>query len=91
MDQQMITIKVYDETHNQEKDVECRKHLLSRYMKYFEKYLNEATSLEDIDISVHCDIKIFEWLISYIVWRDKLGIDNGKGPRPHPPFAARHV
>lgn len=64
---------------------------MSRYMKYFEKYLNEATSLEDIDISVHCDIKIFEWLISYIVWRDKLGMDNTKGPRPHPPFAAKHI
>lgn len=35
-------------------------------MKYFEKYLTEATSVEDIDISVHCDIKIFEWLMKYL-------------------------
>lgn len=35
-------------------------------MKYFEKYLTEATSVDDIDISVHCDIKIFEWLMKYL-------------------------
>lgn len=36
------------------------------HMKYFEKYLTEATSVDDIDISVHCDIKIFEWLMKYL-------------------------
>jgi hypothetical protein len=35
-------------------------------MKYFEKYLTESTSVDDIDISVHCDIKIFEWLMRYL-------------------------
>jgi len=35
-------------------------------MKYFERYLTEATAVEDIDISVHCDIKIFEWLMRYL-------------------------
>lgn len=35
-------------------------------MKYFENYLTEATSVDDIDISVHCDIKIFEWLMKYL-------------------------
>ena len=49
-----------------EKDFRCDKDLLTKYMKYFEKYLTEATSVDDIDISVHCDIKIFEWLLRYL-------------------------
>ncbi len=35
-------------------------------MKYFEKYINNQSVLEDIDISVHCDINIFEWLMRYL-------------------------
>ena len=35
-------------------------------MKYFEKYLSDNKNLEDIDISVHCDINIFDWLMRYI-------------------------
>ena len=61
-----ITIHVFDENRKMEKDFRCDKDLLTKYMKYFEKYLTEATSVEDIDISVHCDIKIFEWLLRYL-------------------------
>ena len=35
-------------------------------MKYFEKFIEGTTSLDDMDISVHCDIHIFEWLVKYI-------------------------
>jgi len=35
-------------------------------MKYFEKYLPESKNLDDIDISVHCDINIFDWLMQYV-------------------------
>jgi Domain of unknown function (DUF3342) len=35
-------------------------------MKYFEKYLADQKSLDEIDISVHCDISIFEWLMNYV-------------------------
>lgn len=38
-------------------------------MKYFEQFLTEADSSEDLDISVHCDVKIFDWLMKYV--RDK--------------------
>ena len=54
------------------KDFRCQKDLLVRYMKYFEKYLTETTSADDIDISVHCDIKIFEWLLKYIQHREQM-------------------
>lgn len=35
-------------------------------MKYFEKYLADQKNLEEIDISVHCDIQIFDWLMKYV-------------------------
>eukprot|EP00605_Chrysophyceae_sp_TOSAG23-4_P001981 GSChrysophyteH1.ASY1.ANO1.2195.1 assembled CDS len=36
-------------------------------MKYFEKFLKENDAgYDDIDISVHCDVEIFEWLMTYI-------------------------
>jgi hypothetical protein len=35
-------------------------------MKYFEKYLSDSKNPNDIDISVHCDIGIFDWLMRYI-------------------------
>jgi len=35
-------------------------------MKYFEKYLSDQQTLDDIDISVHCDISIFDWLMKYV-------------------------
>ena len=35
-------------------------------MKYFERYLSDSKSADDIDISVHCDINIFDWLMRFI-------------------------
>lgn len=35
-------------------------------MKYFERFLAENESSCDLDISVHCDVEIFEWLMNYI-------------------------
>jgi len=39
-------------------------------MKYFEKYLSDSKNLEDLDISVHCDINIFDWLMRFIHKKD---------------------
>jgi len=61
-----IIIHVCDENKKMNKDFKCDKTLLIGNMKYFEKYLSDSKSLEDIDISVHCDINIFDWLIKYI-------------------------
>lgn len=40
--------------------------LLLKHMKYFEKHLKATEPTEDIDISVHWDVVIFEWLLNYI-------------------------
>ena len=61
-----IVIHVWDEKKKIEKDFKCKKNILLKEMKYFEKHLKMTDSADDIDISIHCDIKIFEWLMSYI-------------------------
>ena len=79
---EMIVIHVFDENRNINKDFQCEKDILIKNMKYFENYLTEATSVEDIDISVHCDIKIFEWLMRYLKFKDcKPGVSGGLDPK----------
>ena len=59
------------------KDFSCPKSLLLEEMKYFQDYLSsDHQTWEDIDISVHCDVKIFDWLIRYVK-RDKENPDSG--------------
>ena len=42
-------------------------------MKYFADYLStESDKWEDVDISVHCDVHIFDWLIRYV----KQGVES---------------
>ncbi|TYZ65883.1 hypothetical protein PybrP1_002995 [[Pythium] brassicae (nom. inval.)] len=35
-------------------------------MKYFQAYLNQSNEQDEIDISVHCDVDVFEWLVAYM-------------------------
>ena len=36
-------------------------------MKYFAEYLSvEPQRWEEVDISVHCDVQIFDWLMRYV-------------------------
>ena len=36
-------------------------------MKYFSEYLpEEESALNEIDISVHCDVDIFGWLMKWV-------------------------
>ena len=36
-------------------------------MRYFDDYLSSSDSgqWEEVDISVHCDVPVFHWLMSY--------------------------
>jgi len=41
--------------------------MLVNEMKYFAEYLSaDAQRWEDVDISVHCDVQIFDWLMKYV-------------------------
>ena len=73
-----ITIHIHDESRGMTKDFECSRSLLLRHMKYFKAFIPDASvdadagnspppaEAEEIDISVHCDVYIFEFLVRYM-------------------------
>jgi len=63
-------IHVYDENRQVGRDFYCQKEHLQKYMLYFQPYLSEGQDIEDIDISVHCDVKIFDWLLRYVQFKE---------------------
>jgi len=63
----IVVIHVCDENRHISKDFCCKRDVLVKSMKYFENFLAEnENGYDDIDISVHCDVEIFEWLMTYI-------------------------
>jgi hypothetical protein len=78
----IIIIHVCDETKQIKRDFTCPRDLLLKEMKYFTNNLNlngsgstagsnaSSTSLykrlDEMDISVHCDVNIFDWLMRYV-------------------------
>ena len=68
----VVIIHVCDENQRISRDFCCKRDILVGHMKYFEKFLAEnENGYDDIDISVHCDVEIFEWLMTYIHEPDK--------------------
>ena len=59
-------IHVVDDSKNEKRDFNFSRSLLVKYMKYFDKCLKKISDNDEIDISIHCDANIFEWLLSYI-------------------------
>lgn len=60
-----VIIHVCDEVRGSSKDFSCSQKLLVAKMGYF-KDITAGQRLDDIDISVHCDLIIFEWLMRYV-------------------------
>lgn len=62
-----MLIHVCDETKNLKQDFTCPRDLLVKEMRYFAEYLSVDTQRwEEVDISVHCDVQIFDWLMNYV-------------------------
>ena len=59
-------IHVIDEAKHRKQDFKCSISKLLKHMKYFEKSINGCEDKIGLDISVHCDLDTFEWLIKYI-------------------------
>ena len=48
------------------RDFVCPRDVLVREMHYFDEYLSSDSQLwDEVDISVHCDVPVFEWLMKY--------------------------
>eukprot|EP01060_Flectonema_neradi_P025041 TRINITY_DN33886_c0_g1_i1.p1 TRINITY_DN33886_c0_g1~~TRINITY_DN33886_c0_g1_i1.p1 ORF type:complete len:709 (+),score=104.94 TRINITY_DN33886_c0_g1_i1:248-2128(+) len=56
-----VTIHVHDECNGITRNFICKKDVLLTHMKYFKSYL-----AQDLEISVHCDVSIFKWLMEYV-------------------------
>ena len=66
-DTPIVTIHVLDEARDLKEDFHCGRELLVSEMKYFKEYLpEEESALNEIDISVHCDVDIFGWLMKWV-------------------------
>ena len=59
-------VKVFDTKLNESKNFSCSKDKVISRMRYFDSFLGAGKSVEDLDITVQCDIKIFEWLVNYL-------------------------
>lgn len=63
----VMVIHVCDEAKNLKQDFHCQRDLLVSEMRYFAEYLsNDAHRWEEVDISVHCDVQIFDWLMKFV-------------------------
>ncbi|XP_053688714.1 SANT and BTB domain regulator of class switch recombination [Sabethes cyaneus] len=60
-----VTIHVCDEVKGTSRDFSCPQKLLIAKMGYFAD-VTAGQRLEDMDISVHCDLQIFEWLMKWV-------------------------
>jgi len=59
-------IHVIDDSKKEKRDFTFGRSLLVKYMKYFDRCLKKISDNDEIDISIHCDAVIFEWLLNYI-------------------------
>ena len=87
-----IIIHVNDESRGVKRDFECVRKTLLAHMKYFQSYItdnekDDGANGSDIDISVHCDVFIFEVRTSPSgpVLRARINKDAGR-PLPPPLF-----
>ncbi|EZA50930.1 hypothetical protein X777_10558 [Ooceraea biroi] len=60
-----VEIHVYDEDKNMKKNFRCPQKLLIQKMCYFAD-VTAGQKLDEIDISVHCDVVIFDWLMRWV-------------------------
>lgn len=67
-----VVINVNDEVRKIKKEFKVKRVILFKHMKYFDQFLKGDSSGEQLDISVHCDVKIFEWLLKYVDYNENL-------------------
>jgi len=83
----VVVIKVHDESRNIQREFACERKRLLEEMKYFEEYLSpskncsiddensELKSHPQVEISVHCDVFVFEWLVRWIHFPQEIALE----------------
>jgi len=61
-----IIVHVIDQGRGIVRDFSCSKSKVMNKMRYFQSHFNGSQSIEELDISVHCDVYIFEWLVRFL-------------------------
>ncbi|XP_037881137.1 uncharacterized protein KIAA1841 homolog [Glossina fuscipes] len=74
-----VIIHVCDEVKNTSRDFACPQTLLISKMGYFAN-VTAGQNLDDIDISVHCDIQIFDWLMKWMKFSAEPLTSNSTSP-----------
>ncbi|EDV39140.1 uncharacterized protein Dana_GF24648 [Drosophila ananassae] len=85
-----VVIHVCDEVKNTSRDFTCPQHLLVSKMGYFAD-VTAGQRLEEMDISVHCDILIFDWLMKWIKHSAQCQELPGPGQSPGPQLDGNNV
>ncbi|KAH8259547.1 hypothetical protein KR026_006102 [Drosophila bipectinata] len=85
-----VVIHVCDEVKNTSRDFICPQHLLVSKMGYFAD-VTAGQRLEEMDISVHCDILIFDWLMKWIKHSAQSQDLPGPGQSPGPQLDGNNV
>ncbi|XP_017109538.2 SANT and BTB domain regulator of class switch recombination [Drosophila bipectinata] len=85
-----VVIHVCDEVKNTSRDFTCPQHLLVSKMGYFAD-VTAGQRLEEMDISVHCDILIFDWLMKWIKHSAQSQDLPGPGQSPGPQLDGNNV
>ena len=62
-----ILVHVIDQGRGITRDFSCSKDKVMTKMRYFESYFSGSHSIDELDISVHCDVYIFSWLVRYLM------------------------
>ncbi|XP_067647658.1 SANT and BTB domain regulator of class switch recombination [Eurosta solidaginis] len=74
-----VVIHVCDEIKNITRDFHCPQKLLVDKMGYFAE-ITAGQKLDEMDISVHCDIQIFDWLIKWMKQTDSAELSRCRKP-----------
>ena len=71
-----MRITVIDNGRSQKKMFFVSRSLLLQHMKYFENVLADYAKNDKINITIHCDIGVFSWLLDYMTALESNGPRN---------------
>ena len=72
----MMRINVVDNFKCQKQAFSVSRSLLTKHMAYFNKVLADYAPHDKINITIHCDVGVFSWLLDYIFELEAAKITN---------------